>query len=128
MGAIFGAALLAVSSWPQFRGPQSNPVGENPRLPENWSKTENIAWMAEIPGRGWSSPIVTGGKVFLTTVVTEAKVCHETSGSSHWRPRQDAVVPFAVEGVALNDEGGDLLVGNLESGRITIGINLGAYL
>jgi hypothetical protein len=44
------------------------------------------------------------------------RVCHETSGSSHWRPRQDAVVPFAVEGVALNDEGGDLLVGNLESG------------
>jgi outer membrane protein assembly factor BamB len=36
-------------------------------------KTENIAWMAEIPGRGWSSPIVTGGKVFLTTVVTEGK-------------------------------------------------------
>ena len=40
-------------------------------MAESWSKTENIAWQAEIPGRGWSSPIVTGGKVFLTTVTTE---------------------------------------------------------
>lgn len=59
--------------WPQFRGPDSNSVGTHARLAERWSKTENVEWSQEIPGRGWSSPIVTGGKVYLTTVVTEGK-------------------------------------------------------
>src|SRR5688500_4080542 len=60
-------------AWPQFRGPESNPVGTHARLAERWSKTENVEWSQEIPGRGWSSPIVTGGKVYLTTVTTEGK-------------------------------------------------------
>ncbi|HXD32628.1 MAG TPA: PQQ-binding-like beta-propeller repeat protein [Pyrinomonadaceae bacterium] len=60
-------------AWPQFRGPESNPVGKHARLAERWSKTENVEWSQEIPGRGWSSPIVTGGKVYVTTVVTEGK-------------------------------------------------------
>ncbi|MBA3568852.1 MAG: PQQ-binding-like beta-propeller repeat protein [Pyrinomonadaceae bacterium] len=74
-------ALLLVSlpvrgqdmAWPQFRGPESNPVGTHARLAERWSKTENVEWSHEIPGRGWSSPIVTGGKVYVTTVTTEGK-------------------------------------------------------
>ncbi|MGE0132426.1 MAG: PQQ-binding-like beta-propeller repeat protein [Blastocatellales bacterium] len=60
-------------AWPQFRGPDSNPVGTHARLAERWSKSENVEWSREIPGRGWSSPIVTGGKVFVTTVTTEGK-------------------------------------------------------
>ena len=76
--ALALAALLTLppvfaadSPWPQFRGPQSNPVGGDARLPERWSTSENVEWSAEIPGRGWSSPIVAGGKVFLTTAVTD---------------------------------------------------------
>lgn len=74
---FFWAAALAVSiwgaepGWPQFRGPASNPVSEDKRLADRWSKTENVEWMAEIPGRGWSSPVVSGGMVFLTTVTTD---------------------------------------------------------
>lgn len=60
-------------AWPQFRGPDSNPVGVHARLAERWSKTENVEWAQEIPGRGWSSPIVTGGKVYVTTATTEGK-------------------------------------------------------
>jgi outer membrane protein assembly factor BamB len=67
--AVQGQELV----WPQFRGPDSNPVSANTRLAERWSKTENVEWSQEIPGRGWSSPIVTGDKVFLTTVITEGK-------------------------------------------------------
>ena len=59
--------------WPQFRGPESNPVGTHARLADRWSKTENVEWSLEIPGRGWSSPIVTGGSVYLTAVTTEGK-------------------------------------------------------
>lgn len=60
-------------AWPQFRGPNSNPVGAHAKLAERWSKTENVEWSQEIPGRGWSSPIVTGGKVYVTTVTTDGK-------------------------------------------------------
>ena len=60
-------------AWPQFRGPDANPVGAHTRLAERWSKTENVEWSNEIPGRGWSSPIVTGGKVYVTTATTEGK-------------------------------------------------------
>ena len=65
------AAFAADPNWPQFRGPDSNPVGTHPKLPSRWSKTENVEWSTPIPGRGWSSPIVTGGKVFLTSVITD---------------------------------------------------------
>jgi outer membrane protein assembly factor BamB len=59
--------------WPRFRGPAANPVGSAERLPDQWSTSENVEWSVEIPGRGWSSPIVTGGKIFLTTATTEGK-------------------------------------------------------
>src|SRR5262249_31545844 len=60
-------------AWPQSRGPEANPGGAHARLAERWSKTENVEWMREIPGRGWSSPVVTGDKVFVTTATTEGK-------------------------------------------------------
>jgi outer membrane protein assembly factor BamB len=76
MAVFLGLSFVlypAEMDWPQFRGPDLNPVGLNEALPERWSKTENVEWVANIPGRGWSSPIVTGAKVFLTTAVTEGK-------------------------------------------------------
>jgi outer membrane protein assembly factor BamB len=66
-------ACGADPEWPGFRGPDANPASAKKGLPEKWSKTENVEWVAEIPGRGWSSPIVSGRSVFLTTVVTEGK-------------------------------------------------------
>ena len=57
-------------NWPRFRGPLSNPVGTHPDLPTRWSTTENVEWVAEVPGVGWSSPIVWGDRVFLTTATS----------------------------------------------------------
>src|SRR6266702_618031 len=67
------SAWAATPEWPMFRGPDANPVVAKGRLPEKWSKTDNVEWVTEIPGRGWSSPIVNGRRVFLTTVATEGK-------------------------------------------------------
>src|SRR5260370_29365237 len=67
------AAWGAEPEWPGFRGPDANPVVAKGRFPEKWSKTENVEWAAEIPGRGWASPIVNGRNVFVTTVTTEGK-------------------------------------------------------
>ncbi|MBI4905900.1 MAG: PQQ-binding-like beta-propeller repeat protein [Acidobacteria bacterium] len=73
LSAVIFALRAAEPVWPQFRGPKSNPTASNPALPDTWSKTKNIEWAADIPGRGWSSPIVTGERIFLTTAVTEGK-------------------------------------------------------
>ena len=82
-GCIFMMIAVAVSSfatsrgqapqsWAQFRGPGSRGVAEDPTLPDRWSATENVAWVADIPGRGWSSPIVVGDVVVVTAVVSSA--------------------------------------------------------
>ena len=79
--AFLAGALLQASSgahgqaatWPQFRGPNANPVGADARLADRWSRTQNVEWAQTIPGRGWSSAIVTGDKVFLTTAITDGK-------------------------------------------------------
>lgn len=63
------------ANWPQFRGPGARGVAEGDALPDSWSAVasppENIAWKTDIPGRGWSSPIVWGNRVFLTTVASQ---------------------------------------------------------
>src|SRR5262249_31076957 len=77
--AIFIVSSFAVSvsdndQWPQFRGPQSIGVVEDPQLPDKWSATENVAWKTDIPGLGWSSPIVWGDKIFVTSVISSADI------------------------------------------------------
>jgi outer membrane protein assembly factor BamB len=61
------------SDWPQFRGPGANPVGASVKLVDRWSKTRNVEWAQKIPGRGWSSPIVVGNRVFVTSATTDGK-------------------------------------------------------
>ena len=55
--------------WPQFRGPTGQGLSEAVDLPLTWSETENVAWKIQIPGRGWSSPVVLENKIWLTTGV-----------------------------------------------------------
>src|SRR5689334_2528437 len=86
--SLLSILLLAVTAnaqeaWPQFRGPESNPVGAHAKLAERWSKTENVEWSQAIPGRGWSSPIVTGGKVYVTTVTTDGKSKEPQTGTEY---------------------------------------------
>jgi outer membrane protein assembly factor BamB len=73
----------AEPDWPQFRGPDLNPVGLSKGLPDRWSKTQNVEWATPIPGRGWSSPIITNGKVFVTTAVTEGKSKPPQKGTTY---------------------------------------------
>ncbi|MEM6703215.1 MAG: PQQ-binding-like beta-propeller repeat protein [Acidobacteriota bacterium] len=73
--ALFTSAATvdaAEDNWPQFRGPTMNSaIDDNPKLPERWSRTENVEWIADVPGIGWSSPVVWGDRVFLTTVTSD---------------------------------------------------------
>ena len=62
----------AVDSWPAFRGPTANGHAGNGRLPVNWSDTQNVHWKTEIPGSGWSTPVVSEHRLFLTAAVPVA--------------------------------------------------------
>ena len=64
---------LAEVNWPQFRGCAAG-VAEDKILPDTWSATENVAWTVDIPGRAWSSPIVWGDRIFVTSAIPEGEV------------------------------------------------------
>ena len=70
--SAFTCRAEASEDWPCFRGLTGMGVAsDDPRLAERWSKTENVRWVADVPGWGWSCPVVSRGRVFLTTVVGE---------------------------------------------------------
>jgi outer membrane protein assembly factor BamB len=48
-------------------------VAEDPALPDTWSATQNVAWKIEVPGTGWSSPVVWGDRIFLTTAISSVE-------------------------------------------------------
>jgi len=80
---FIGCAYAADPEWPGFRGPHSNPYATRSGLPDKWSKTSNIEWTATLPGLGWSSPIIAGGTIFLTTVTTDGKAKQPQTGTDY---------------------------------------------
>ncbi len=68
------ASMLTAADWPQFRGPGSTGVLDDPRIPETWSQTDNIAWKTTVPGLGWSSPIVAHGRIYVTSMISSKDV------------------------------------------------------
>ncbi len=77
-------AFAQRSNWPQWRGSGGNGVSTERGLPIDWSETNNVRWKTSIPGRGHSSPIVWGNRIFLTTsiegpVVPGAKAVRHTT-------------------------------------------------
>jgi outer membrane protein assembly factor BamB len=89
---LLGNASYA-GDWYQFRGPAGDGHADQARLPTEWSKTENVTWRKELPGNGWSSPVVASGKIYLTTAVPGKEkgdfslrvLClHATSGEIVW--------------------------------------------
>lgn len=67
VGAVVGSASAA--DWAEFRGPTGQGHYAGKPLPTEWSKTKNVVWKTAIPGKGWSSPIVVGDRLFLTSAV-----------------------------------------------------------
>src|SRR4030095_10631843 len=63
-------ATLRAQHWPQFRGAQAGVATDDPRLPDSWTTTENVAWKIDLPGRSWSSPVVWGDHVFVVSAIS----------------------------------------------------------
>jgi outer membrane protein assembly factor BamB len=62
---------MAADSWPEFRGPGAQGISTATNVPVSWSPTSNIAWKVAVPGKGWSSPVLADGKIYLTTACQE---------------------------------------------------------
>jgi outer membrane protein assembly factor BamB len=56
-----------LADWPQFRGPDGQGHSNAEGIPLQWSETENVAWKTAIPGEGWSSPVIYGSQVWMTS-------------------------------------------------------------
>ncbi len=78
--SIASSNARAESNWPGFRGPGARGIvatqteDASSKLPDRWSTTENVEWKLDIPGRGWSSPVVWDNKIFLTTVINSGEM------------------------------------------------------
>ena len=67
------ARVHATDEWPRFRGLQAGVADDDPKLPETWSSTKNIAWKIDIPGLAWSSPVVQGEHIILTSAISSGE-------------------------------------------------------
>lgn len=63
------AAAIPRQDWPQFRGPDGQGHATEEGVPIQWSESQNILWKVPVAGRGWSSPVVAAGRVWLTTAI-----------------------------------------------------------
>lgn len=89
------SAATAGANWPQWRGPSGQGLSTEKNLPSEWSPTKNIKWKAPIAGRGHSSPIVWGNKIFLTTAI-EGPVVPGAQAVKHIDDGKDYIHPDSV--------------------------------
>src|SRR5947207_3945239 len=90
------AIRLFAADWPQFRGPGGQGISEEKGLPVEWSATRNIAWKTAISGKGHSSPVVWGDRVFLTTAI-EGPVVPGVTPPKHVFHKRDYTHPDWAE-------------------------------
>ena len=67
---LLGSAVIAQETWPQFRGLNAGVVADDPSLPDSWSETDNVVWKVDVPGFSWSSPVVWGDHIFITSAIS----------------------------------------------------------
>jgi outer membrane protein assembly factor BamB len=70
--AVLAAATTTTPGWPQWRGPYNTGIASG-GAPLKWDDNTNVRWKVEIPGRGHSTPVVAGDRLFLTTAVPTGK-------------------------------------------------------
>jgi outer membrane protein assembly factor BamB len=83
--------------WPQWRGPHATGVSRSANPPVEWSETKNVRWKVVVPGRGSSSPVVWGDRVFLLTAVPEG-----VTGEAAHRPLGRALPPHKFTVLAID--------------------------
>jgi outer membrane protein assembly factor BamB len=85
------------ANWAQWRGPDGQGVSPEKGLPTEWSSTKNVKWKTAVPGRGHSSPIVWGDRIFVTAVI-EGDVLPGAKPAEHTMGGKPFVHPESVAG------------------------------
>lgn len=94
-GALLGMCIAASADWSAWRGDGTG-VSPERGVPLQWSVTENIRWSAPVPGYGWSSPVVAGDRVFVTTAIAEEQRAPSRRGPGGGEPAPDKVFRWEV--------------------------------
>lgn len=74
---MIGTLQVSAAEWPEWRGPTAQGHAQAKSLPTRWNETSNVVWKTEIPGRGWSSPVIGGDEIWLTTAIEQAATPEE---------------------------------------------------
>lgn len=94
---LCGAApLQAANEWPQFRGPTGDGHAVTKNLPLTWYETDNIRWKTPIHDKGWSSPVVWGDQIWLTTVKEKYADDAPKENTQKKIPKPDWIEMYAV--------------------------------
>lgn len=103
---LLGVALVSTSllaeNWPFWRGPSRQGISAETALPLHWSAQSNVVWKAEVLGEAWSSPIVYGEQIFVTTTTESGVNCHviafdRTTGRQQWSKKVFEQTPLKKE-------------------------------
>jgi outer membrane protein assembly factor BamB len=73
LATLFITALPLRAQWPQFRGPEGNGMSATAALPLTWGEGKNIRWKTAVHGRAWSSPVILGNQVWMTTATEDGR-------------------------------------------------------
>ncbi len=86
----FVAGLAQAAEWPQWRGPGGQGHASTRGLPLEWGETRNVTWKTAVPGRGWSSPVVEGDQIWMTSAIeseiSEAEKERRLRGNTNSQP------------------------------------------
>ena len=104
----------AAADWPQWRGPSGTGVAPEATPPIEWSETKNVRWKKAIPGMGHSTPVIAGGRIFLTTAVAvgeavtpvfdNAPGSHDNQGVTHTHSFRVLAIDLATGAVVWDKE------------------------
>jgi len=114
--------FAAGQDWPRWRGPDGNAVSSADGLPVEWSTTRNIRWKTRIPGEGASSPIVSGGRIFLTSSLEDG-----TKRITHCLDRKTGKVLWSKSIADNNPEITSALTGHAAPTPVTDGQRVIAF-
>ncbi len=90
LGIVLLTSSLSAADWPQFRGPAASSANDAADPPVEWSQEKNVAWIADLPGDGFSQPVVVGDNVYVTSTTGASNdrlhvLCYDAStGKSRW--------------------------------------------